>query len=1043
MPTLYYSDSTGTKKVAPVAAHAHTLDRTNFTNVAASADGSVTDPKEGQGLYWIGNPPDDANPGKWYAGDAPVRAPVSETVLVNWFEPVSWNPPSPGNPDNPDGAAGTWRPIDPVSSIPGNAFSWEDPGSFGVASETVDGYIRLQTTSDITVEWGREVGSGARPMPYTSAGDRAVGEYTYKITALCQALNTKTGAVGPWKVSLGMAFYTNNVIRDASNAPQPCASKHIVWGANEIDLTANEDTDTWVAVECYMNGRVEPTDVPTDAPVGTAKDWADQDPDAPEDGYFFAPVIKVTGANADVIIDSIQVLRGNRNLTVPGGIATTSVNAQQIIAEEQVVAHELALTPYIGSRPQLPATVVTEVSEVDGLSAWFRVPYGLGFAFPQEIPTVESGGLLFTWNPTPDQAGDTAKISTEQTFTFRANLTYRFTALVTPSSLSAAPYAVGVGFLVAGSPTQAPILADDPENPGTTLPDELVWEWTPTEDHVDEPLTFAVVQADENWANAGTHTLNYLQVEEIGERPGRIDGLGDPLDASDPVTKGWLEAQDTGETGSATVIHVPDATNPEPPEPEEGPYPDGTIWVNPSAIQQPPTFFWHVLYSGSAITIPDGVSYTEVPNVNRMEFTAPGPGVLEITGHVQTNAADYYCSYRVWRLDGGGHSYFSDRGAVLDLDFSGQISTGPTTITIDAMVHPRAFIGFDGPGTSVFVLEASKAAGTRGGTISWAGFFCRWTPGAHVYESGEHHPGGSTAAYTLAPVVRVRSGDTWLPDTGLALPGRQSLDPGITEVNVSTSTSISGGGTQNGGSRTLTATVTSGSGTPVGSVQFRSGSTSGTVIATKTLSGGTATHSVSSSGTYYVTYQGGKSGANNYQPSNSGGTSVTIRSLKTNTVTRGRNWNGQYPESNGYQQSDYYSHHWRQGRYSGTWGNWKTLLGFTGVGGVSNLDSVTKVVLKLEIDHTYYGSGVDLDIGWHTKSNRPSSFGVGNGSQNNQGFNRSTGTRTMELGSWARTAVARSDFGGIVIGSNNSGNYNHYGYGTGTTQLEITYKYWA
>lgn len=1125
MPSTYYSDSSGNKKALPVSAHSHYLDRTHFANVRVSQDGSVTDPKNGQGLYWIGNPPNDPDdPGAWYAGDAPTRAPVNETVLANWFEPATWSEiptrrgyiadtvvagdiaahlalieagssdpdifyegepaaaaesgdfwylattqewlqyiptlTDPGTTEagvafpagwvqiviNPDGAAGTWRPTTPVQATPGNIFSWEGPQGgngkpgFGIASETVDGYIRLQTTSDITVEWGREVNSGARPIAYGAAGTQSSGEYVYKITVLAMALENKSGAAGPWKISVGMAFYTNNVVRDAKNAPDPCASKHIVWGVNEVDLATYNDTEgrwenteEWVPVECFMSGRVPDTDVPLDAPLGGVKDWNDEDPDGPHDGYYFTPIIKVTGADADVLIDSVQVMRGAANLLVPRGITTTTVIADQI-ASDEVVTDQLTLNETDEIVELLPVGFHCLDDNVDDLHDEFTSGYGLGYAFPQSpavVPALDKTIAEFTPNPAPEQDEASARWLTEtQRITFEAGLTYTFEAVVSASAGSPG-FRLGAGFIDFSTPTTAPDGTDQ----------TVSFDWTPGSTLVDLPLTFSVDKPAGGWAVAPTYTLKYYQIQVSGTRTGRIVGLGDPVLDSDPVTKGWFESQDLG-GGNINTVHVPDDTNPEPVEDPAEPLPDGTLWANPAAPISVPAV-WMFTAGTATSNFGDG-SYQDFANYNKMEFTAPGPGILIMHGHANVRFTDWYQTIRIWYDDNPQHSSYVDRGSIADQN----LATGGTSgthqdIAIGITQQPFAIAAYEAAGTSVYKFQGSASAGFDRETFVFAAYIlCQWIPGAVRIPA--QNPGGSDASQIFAPFARVKSANTWMPEGALRLPGHQSLDPDVTEVNVSTSTSLTGGGTQNGGSRTLTATVspTSGGSTPVGSVQFKRGST---VVTTKTLSSGKATHSVSDTGstTWTAVYLGGKSGTNIYQTSTSNSQSVTIRTLKSNTVTRNKNYKGLYPESQGYSESTYYSNDWRQGRYSGTWGNWKTMIGFTGVSGVSNLNSVKSVKLKIDIDHTYYGSGVDLDIGWHTKKTKPGTFNDGAGAQNKQSASKATGVRTITLNSWARDAVKRSDFGGIVLGSGSSGNLNHYGYGSGTLQLIIEYDYWS
>lgn len=540
MPTGYYTDSNGEKKPLPVSAHKHSLNKNHLADVGVSADGSVTDPANGQGLYWIGEGPLGSQSGKWFAGDAPTKAPVNETVITNWFEPTSWDPP---NADNPDGAAGTWRPL----GWPNPGFIWSSPDEFGIPSETVDGYIRLKpgipdlfsgdgdfeddsggrwqlspagtswendgtayngtryvrlsresalypgvrfktafqpnttytvsvrartsssagpqtlyfrynttsvssgqattrevpndgqwheisvsmttgaiapevehettlwlqhsgteaaghdidlddvrmTSDAVMVEWGREVNSGARPVPYGAAGTQSAGEYIYKMTALVRAIKDFNGSVGPWYLSLGFAFYKDNKPWTSDSAPEP-SSTNIVWGSNRVNLaTTSAGTDVWQPIEFYFNGRVSGGEVPSDAPVGSSKFWTDTRPDGPSDGFYFCPVIKVEGADADVLVDSVQVFRGTRQITAPGGVITTGVTATELVESPLLRTENLELIDP-GKTVQRPLFSTALVRDV---SSW-QVIYepGSEYAYPQPAPTLTGGYVTINWD---------------------------------------------------------------------------------------------------------------------------------------------------------------------------------------------------------------------------------------------------------------------------------------------------------------------------------------------------------------------------------------------------------------------------------------------------------------------------------------------------------------------------------------------------------------------------------------------------------------------------------------------------------------------
>jgi hypothetical protein len=1029
VPSGYYTDSTGQKKALPVNAHSHVLDATQFANVGATNDGSTTDPKEGQGLYWMGGPPNDANPGKWFAGDAPTRAPVNETVLANWFEPTSWNPP---NTDNPDGAAGTWRPTEPVSSHPGNIFSWEHPDGFGVPSETVDGYIRLQTTSSITVEWGREAFSGARPIPYGVSGlGKSAGEYTYRIAVLARALKDHTGSTGPWTISVGMAFYSNNVARDDVHAPQP-ATKAVVWGINRVNITDTWDADTWANIECYMNGRVPVGDLPLDAPEGTAKSWTDSDPDGPHDGYYFCPVIRLEGADADVIIDSVQVFRGMRQLTAPGGVLTTGVTVPgqdyvTTIKPGVVKTNTLELEPvYDVETPQYSLDILevnNGIGDPPGSTFWQNA-LGYGWAWPQTRPVVIPGGVSVTANSNPQDHGGQARFFTEQGKyygKFVVGKTYRVDAVVN-GPVGGARYRFGSGFIWKDGPSAVPDGTDQ----------SYTWSFTHTQPEITSSLmTFSIERPSDGWGSSvplGPYVVKYYQLTEIGDQPGAITGLRDPYFPSDPVTKSYLESLDLG-SGSQSVLHVPTTTSPTPADDPDNPFEDGAIWMNPNAPLSVP-MVWTVALSSSTNTPPQagGSVFTDIPNVKRMEFTAPGPGVLTIDYYVTAYVQANIFQHQVGAEAGGGHSEFHTHSS------SSWVSSG----TLSTTTAVRATAAYTAGGTSIFKAMAFVSAITNGYPALYHNRFeCRWTPGAITLTS--ENPGGSAAPVSHAPLAMVRSANTWAPASANRLPGYQTLDPSVNVVQVSTSCSISGGGTQNGGSRTLTATVSAAQGTPVGSVQFKSGSS---VLATVTLTNGSASYSVSSSGTYSASYLGDQSGAYSYQASSSGTTSVTIRQLQYAEYGQWSKWACSYRGNGDYRTDN--TQYTYEGYYSSNQGNLISAVGFNRLN-VANLHAVTYVGFQATCVHSYNGGGKDMDVGWHNatggepghlthfgRSERHSEHYIGKGA-----------TQSYDITGWAAGVVARSDFGGLLFGSGAAANNAHYGYYNESFYLHIGYQYWA
>lgn len=247
----------------------------------------------------------------------------------------------------------------------------------------------------------------------------------------------------------------------------------------------------------------------------------------------------------------------------------------------------------------------------------------------------------------------------------------------------------------------------------------------------------------------------------------------------------------------------------------------------------------------------------------------------------------------------------------------------------------------------------------------------------------------------------------------------------------------------NGQSVTLTATV---SNIPAGqTIQFRSGSTTGTVVGSATVSGTTAAVTLSPSSTtnYYATYAG--SGV--YLPSNSHVRTVTVRQLVTKTFSAVCSWSQSY-KGNGDKRTDtsdcYY------GYYSSTWGNQKSLIGWDVPAAVQGCVAITEATLEIYNLHHYENSGGEMPLGTHTKTSAPSTWGVGGGQANiNKTTVPKTGWKTYTLGNTFKDSFKDDGAKGIAVGPGPTTSTHYYGYCAGRSSgtslrptLTLKYQVW-
>jgi hypothetical protein len=314
---------------------------------------------------------------------------------------------------------------------------------------------------------------------------------------------------------------------------------------------------------------------------------------------------------------------------------------------------------------------------------------------------------------------------------------------------------------------------------------------------------------------------------------------------------------------------------------------------------------------------------------------------------------------------------------------------------------------------------------------------------------------------------RYWDGDSWRPAVlePMALQGREQGTAAPSKTATTTTCVKSHAVRERGQKLDLSSKVSASSGTPTGSVTFYwgRGSSAGAVatwtkIATstlKTVSGAqqaTASWTVPSGATLASDYwfqarYGGSSTHAASQGNTSNALQVTAASGgggTTQTKTFTAKWQQAYDGGGGQIAGSGNDNAVHQGYYSPTHGNRRSLVGFdVSLPAGAN---VTKVVLKCKSwQHWYYNGGGTLRVGWHDKATRPASFGVGAGTTAASSHDVGAGSWSITLPAWARTAVARSAFQGIVIGPGAGDSRTYYGYSANSLsgaglQLVITYE---
>ena len=248
---------------------------------------------------------------------------------------------------------------------------------------------------------------------------------------------------------------------------------------------------------------------------------------------------------------------------------------------------------------------------------------------------------------------------------------------------------------------------------------------------------------------------------------------------------------------------------------------------------------------------------------------------------------------------------------------------------------------------------------------------------------------------------------------------------------VTTSMTLAGGTTiNNGQATTLTATLT---GVPSGTVHFRTGSTSGTIIAS--VAGPPYQVSVAPGGStaYYATYPG----SGDYLACNSNGVTVAVRQLVTKT------WSGYatatqcYNGSGNQKSGDLY-----YGYYSSTQGNQRSMFVFD-MPDLRGTVAVTGVRIKFYNQHHFWNSGGSIPTGLHVNAGIPGTWTGAYENLQTLGNAPKPGWVDAWMGDNFKNYVKAYLIKGFILGPGPSNSTDYYGYATNNAPyMEVQYQVW-
>lgn len=305
---------------------------------------------------------------------------------------------------------------------------------------------------------------------------------------------------------------------------------------------------------------------------------------------------------------------------------------------------------------------------------------------------------------------------------------------------------------------------------------------------------------------------------------------------------------------------------------------------------------------------------------------------------------------------------------------------------------------------------------------------------------------GSPAA---DPALRYWDGDSWRPE--MLLPaGIDVTQDAVTvpPVKTTTATTLARSSTtlHEGQTLTLTATVSAGAS---GTVTFhRAPAATGpwTSLGGAELSGSTASKSWTTvRGTWYfmATYAGSVT----HKGSSSAPTAVTtVQVLQKHDMTINCGWAQAYGDGGNKLSGSSHDASVHQGYYSATLGNRRSLLRFDSRG-IPDDAEVVSVVLVCRSGGWIHGSGITLCVGsFVSQDTPPATWPVAKVVADRSQHVVDVGGFSLNLTSWAATALEGSDFSGIALGPAPSQSRTYFGYsappGNSQFSLKVAYQVW-
>jgi hypothetical protein len=418
--------------------------------------------------------------------------------------------------------------------------------------------------------------------------------------------------------------------------------------------------------------------------------------------------------------------------------------------------------------------------------------------------------------------------------------------------------------------------------------------------------------------------------------------------------------------------------------------------------------------AGTAVTLTAVVAGITTGTVNFRSGSVTGPIVGTKTGAPWTASvtptADttYFAEYL------GSGDYAASNSAGVTVNY-----TIPVTISIAANDYAVA-------ANTVITVTATVTAGATG-TVYF--YYSTNSGGSWVNFASD---AASPYSATLSVGANVH---LYAEFIGTGNYGTAGSNTPYVDMYIATALSLTSNVTtiNNGGSLTLTATLTGGTGT----VYFRSGSVTGAVVTSKASAPYTVTVAPTADVTYYATY----SASGDYLASNSAGRVINVKQVVTKTWSGYATWVASYDGGSDKRSgTDLY-----YGYYSSTWGNQRSLVGFA-IPDLSGCIAVTSARFKFYNEHHFQNSGGDIIIALHDYASEPSTWSGSRVDEAEQtvGDAPKPGWVDMTCDASIRDKLKTLGVKGFGFGPGPSNSQSYYGYVKGSSDpwCEIKYTVW-